>query len=127
MQQFIGIADAHGIESFISLTNLNAISVLKTRTKDNGGPTLSALKMRAIANRHRHAVLYKVSVSQEVAEIISDMIDSEKYKEALIFMKQASEIVEIVPSYGMKNSWALIPNDILDPYWNSPEKHDASL
>ena len=112
--QYVGIADAHGLDSFVPWTNLYALSSL-TRDKHDVN-TINSLHIRALANRHRHAVIYRVTLSQEEGEKIKKLYDTGKYEEALIQMKKAATEVEIGKDIGMKKSWNLIPNNDLDPF-----------
>lgn len=112
--QYVGLADAHGLESFIPWTNTYVISLLNKDKAAND--MVSMLFWRARANRHRHAVVYRATLSQEDANIVNDLVDKGKFKEALIKLKKLASVVEITNTLGMKKSWNLIPNDDLDPY-----------
>lgn len=112
--QYIGIADAHGLESFIPWTNKYAISLLNRDKSAN--ELVNMLSMRARANRHRHAVVYRVALSQKDASMIDDLVNKGEYKEALIKLKKLASVVEITKAMGMEKSWNLIPNDDLDPF-----------
>jgi hypothetical protein len=113
MNQYVGIADCHGIESFVPWTGLRVVSILNKDTKANS--LLNTLHLRVMANRQRHAVLYRVDLEKDQADIIEKLVNEGKYKEALVFLKNTSKKVEI--SKGMEKSWKLIPNDDLDPYY----------
>jgi len=105
MNVFFGIADAHGIESFIPESHKNQI--------------LFALSIRAESNRQRHACLYKVGCTDDNVRVIKALIESGERDEALGYMKENCEC-QIQP--GFENSWELIPNSKLDPYWSANGK-----
>lgn len=98
---YIGLADCHGIESFIPEAEAKTI--------------LFGLKMRATVNRQKHAVIYKVDVSDDTVKIINELLEKCKYKEALNVLKAVPN-VEIMKEAGMAKSWRMIPNDDLDPF-----------
>ena len=95
---YIGIADCHGIESFIPLAEGNA----------------TILSIRANANAHRHAVVYMAKVTQVQADKINDLMARGKYKEALQYLKR--NVKDISVQRGREKSWNLIPNPDLDPW-----------
>lgn len=104
--KYFGIADAHGIESFIQ-----------------GDPTDSEHKMNAMmldlragANRHRHAVVYIVDLSEEAAALIQADLDDGLFPEALDNLKGEALNVSLTNLPGAEKSWRLIPNSDLDPY-----------
>ena len=104
--KYFGIADAHGIESFIK--------------GDPNGPdhshTATLLHFRAGANRHRHAVVYIVDISDDAAELIEADLADGLYPEALDTLKSLANEVELTNLPGAQKSWNLIPNSDLDPY-----------
>ena len=116
---YVGIADAHGIESFIGLDALNASSLLTDRKKNKGNALSQVLFLRAQCNRHRHAVAYRVELDSENAVRIGELIEGERFKDALVLLKQAAKNIKL--GQHMENSWALIPNDILDPWWTDSD------
>ena len=71
MKQFMGIADAHGVESFI----------------EHDIKRLSLLIMRARANRQRHALVYTVSVGSAEEKKIKEYLMENKYIAALKYLK----------------------------------------
>ena len=101
-----GIADCHGIESFVLDSDKEASEQI--------------LYQRAEANRQRHAIMYKVEVSQKHAKAIEQQIKLGKYTQALNVLK-AFAVRWYFPQGkdGMyTNSLNLIPNPKLDP-WRS--------
>lgn len=100
-KEFVGIADAHGIESFIATANLQK-------------GTLGMLHLRAMANRHRHALVYKVTLNTNAEAQVQKLLTANKYKEALRVLKVQALAIDITTDCA--KSWKLIPNDDLDPY-----------
>jgi len=95
----IGIADAHGIESYLSENEVN----------------IGVLSMRASLNRQRHALVYKIYVTKLQDEIIEAHIGNKDFIGALKYIKDNVENIEIQKGY--EKSWKLIPNHDLDPYY----------
>ena len=104
--KYFGIADAHGIESFIK----------GDPSEDKNSQTAMILHLRAGANRHRHAVVYVVDIPEEVAEEIDDLIIAGKYIEALNYLKGSVKELQLTSLPGAEKSWGMIPNPDLDPY-----------
>ena len=104
LKKYLGIADAHGIESFISEEEYKAKPF--------------PFQMRADANRQRHAVSYVVELTEDRVAKIKKLLGENKYKKALTELKKQAVTIgfpkDRLSSY--ENSWALIPNDKLDPY-----------
>ena len=104
LKKYVGIADAHGIESFISEEEYKAKPF--------------PFQMRADANRQRHAVSYVVELTEDRVAMIEKLLKENEYKKALTELKIQAVTIgfpkDRLSSY--ENSWALIPNDKLDPY-----------
>ena len=98
-EKYVGIADCHGIESFIPF--------------HEGKKKLMELKLRAISNRQRQAVVYIVALNKLLAKQIERYLDEKNYERALIMLK-AAPVIYFLEDYG--NSWDLIPNPKLDPW-----------
>ena len=104
MNTFIGIADCHGIESFLPM--------------EGNEKQLGFLVMRAGANRHRHALVYQVELTPDQSDSIKQMMENGKYILACralhdpAFLQNALVGVET----SMIDSWEMIPNPRLDPY-----------
>ena len=75
--KYFGIADAHGIESFIK----------GDPSEDKNSQQAMILHLRAGANRQRHAVVYVVDIPEEVAEEVDDLIINGRYIDALNHLK----------------------------------------
>ena len=97
--RYVGIADAHGIESF--------------KQQDKGVPVV--LTLRASANRQRHALVYEVFLTQKQVDKVNEMIKADRFKDALVFLKLRDTFAV---EESMRRSADMIPNDALDPYWN---------
>lgn len=100
-KMYIGIADAHGIESFV--------------LKDKASWSPATFLLRANANRQRHACYFEADLTEDEAEMIQQLVNAEKYAMALQLLK--SQPAVLVSEEHM-HSWTLIPNDKLDPYWS---------
>jgi len=97
----IGIADAHGIESYEFAEKLEK-------------STIDMLWIRAMANRHRHALVFRVVMSSKDDEKVMEFLKVGEWQKALTFVKEKNKKLEI--SQGCEKSWALIPNPALDPW-----------
>ena len=105
--KYFGIADAHGIESFIQ----------GDPTDINHSVQAMVLGLRAGANRHRHAIVYIVDLSEETAASIQADLDDGLFIEALDNLKGSVETMELTNLPGAEKSWRMIPNSDLDPYY----------
>ena len=103
---YFGIADAHGIESFIK----------GDPTSKEHAHQAMILHLRAGANRHRHAVVYTVDIPEHVAEDVQDHLDNGDYIEALVRLKLSVKTLQLTKLPGAEKSWGMIPNPDLDPY-----------
>ncbi len=117
-KRFVGIADCHGVESFIPIDKAD----------------LSILQMRAEANPQRHAVVYSVDLTNGYVEKILDSLETANhsdnpnyhYKNIVRMIKTwASDDGAINKGLGLppinlkvsnKKIWKNIPNSKLDPY-----------
>jgi hypothetical protein len=110
--EFIGIADCHGLESFIPALDFN----IEEETFSLNTPAIAFMNMRANANRHRHSVVYKADVSQEDVSVIDALMKRGEYVQALEELKSRARGISLVKSPGAEKSWRLIPNPDLDPF-----------
>jgi hypothetical protein len=108
---FYGIADAHGLESFIPSQFTGEIEGFQIPPKD-----LSLMGYRAQANRHRHAVVYQVDIPLESAKEALELFNKGEYSTALELVKEKADSVSLMKIPGAEKSWKLIPNPDLDPY-----------
>ncbi len=99
---YIGIADAHGIESIVP---------------EEGADTHRALilSLRANANRQRHAVSFRAMLDDGAIALIEALLKAQKFVDALTALKlQAKEVKVESPQH--ERSWHMIPNPKLDPF-----------
>ena len=104
--KYFGIADAHGIESFIQ----------GDPTDINHSVQAMVLDLRAGANRHRHAVVFIVDIPESTAQDIEDLLEEKDYIEALVRLKMSVKFLQLTNLPGAEKSWRMIPNPDLDPY-----------
>jgi len=129
---YYGIADCHGIESFIKEPNLDRSTNLD-RLKELGlsdmsgaddpdkkqyGGNLGMMMMRCKFNSQRHPVVYRVKMSEDAASTIEEMLADGDYAEALTLMKDMAEETQIARGTGTNSEkmWKMIPNPDLDPF-----------
>jgi hypothetical protein len=109
---YCGIADAHGLESFMECEGMAKAPF--------------PLTMRAQTNRQRHAMVYWVTLSDEKAQQMKDAIEQAQedsnWHTPLLLLKNPDFTLEVSFEHSMKDSWAMIPNDRLDPYWSSDDE-----
>ena len=96
--EYGGIADAHGIESFVPFAKISM-----------------AHELRAVSNRQRHAVVYKVVIDPDTVEAVEELLESQEYEYALTYLKENA--LEVGIEKGFDRSWGMIPNPELDPYY----------
>lgn len=111
MDEYVGLADCHGIEAFKRLSDC---------------PThwSALLQMRARANDHRHAVAFKVKLTESEAKQIIDLVEHAQYIDALNVLKTMSGVML---QEGFQGRWRNIPNPMLDPYWEGrPIKNERT-
>ena len=113
IKTYIGIADAHGLESFFHLDDADAESDRK-----------KFLQLRASLNRQRHACFYELTLNQFESKLIQKLLDNRMCKSALRILKQFPKI-KIERS--CKNSWELIPNSKLDPWYSGELDEEDQL
>jgi len=155
---YYGIADCHGIESFIksvdpdrpemdqakakaaelakkaeredrlkglglsdkggekSREEAKAAAIDKEKQKENA--EMSFMSIRCGANAQRHAIVYKVLLQEEVAEMVEDLKRKGKSVNALKLIKKHALEVQIGRGTGVnaEKAWKMIPNPKLDPF-----------
>jgi len=99
--EFIGLADAHGIESFV-----------KKDEADSG--FLTTVGLRAATNRQRHAVVFRAFLYGPDAEMVNHLIKDGEFVSALNALKLYADEI-FVENHWLK-SFELIPNPDLDPW-----------
>lgn len=112
MNTYCGIADAHGLESFMECEGV--------------GSAPMTLRMRASMNRQRHALVYWVELPDGKAEQMHEAIRQAQadgdWHEPLLLLKNPEFTETVSFEDSMKGSWDMIPNDKLDPYWGSDDE-----
>lgn len=128
---YYGIADCHGLESFMKepdLTNadkldrLHRLGLASHGSKDDPmkkeyGGNLAMMQMRCKFNGQRHPVVYRAKLSDEDADMVQDLLDSGDYINALNVVKGNSEEVQLARggNGSAEKAWKMIPNPDLDP------------
>ena len=102
---YIGIADAHGIESIIPEESADSHRKF-------------VFSFRANANRQRHAVSYAVTLDDEGFAKVEEQIKAGNFVNALHVLKLRAKEVR-VESTQHEKSWHMIPNPDLDPYYST--------
>lgn len=131
---YFGIADCHGIESFtkenIDHTYLNQLDrIHDLGLADETAPTrksvmqeyngqLNMMMMRCSFNQQRHPVVYRVSLTDDVADYVQSFVDRQDYIGALNAIKDHSTEIQLARGQGMnlERRWKMIPNPDLDPF-----------
>ena len=98
---YVGVADAHGIESFNEKNNTTDFE-------------RHCQIMRAGANRQRHAVYFEADLDKPAFKIVNEHLNEGNYALALEWLKRLSLELRSLPEH--ESSWKLIPNVDLDPY-----------
>jgi hypothetical protein len=111
---FYGLADCHGIESFIATEVFDPETEELFTPKDQTG----MIAMRAQFNAQRWPVVYKVSLELEDAHDIEELLQDGEYEEALNTLKERAHNISLarVPGTNPKKNWDMIPNPNLDPH-----------
>ena len=111
-----GLADAHGIETLVWH---DADVPMQKHDRQQK----AMLSIRAESNRHRHATYFEIKKVEVGDKIVLDrLLQLGKYISALTYLKGVSEEVRIPSNHS--NSWELIPNPRLDPYYSVDEDVD---
>ena len=112
VKTYCGIADAHGLESFMECEGM--------------GSAPMTLTMRASLNRQRHAMVYWVELSDTKADEMKMAIKQAQadgdWHAPLLLLKNPDFVDTVAFEDSMKNSWDMLPNDRLDPYWGGEEE-----
>tara|TARA_Y100000296_G_C5068284_1_gene203495 strand:- start:283 stop:645 length:363 start_codon:yes stop_codon:yes gene_type:complete len=109
LTEFIGLADAHGIESFMSRKEANA----RFET---------LISIRAGTNRQRHAVCFAALLTESGEKAVNAQMEAGDFIEALNVLRAVA--MSLVCEEGWEKSWKLIPNPKLDPWWSEPKPEE---
>jgi len=128
---YYGIADCHGLESFIKEPNrevwtevdfLNSIGVsdissAKLDDKKAFNGQLNMMQMRCRANMQRHPVIYRALMETDDADMVQYQLDRGDYIMGLKIVKANSKEIQLARGTGtnLEKQWAKIPNPELDP------------
>ena len=107
MKEYVGIADCHGIESFVPIDNL---------TKED----LMMMYIRCESNAQRHALVFKVKLSAEQHRRVQALLNKCSYILAFKLIKELNsdgKIKHMEISTGKEHLYNRIPNPKLDPYY----------
>jgi hypothetical protein len=121
---FYGLADCHGIESFVhDLDDTSAALFFEEKDKKEKNSKQFAMCLRAQANQQRHAVVYRAAIPQSQIEVIEAFIKAGDYITALNEVKSSAKEI-MLGTYGTtkaaaEKNWKMIPNADLDPYHNN--------
>jgi hypothetical protein len=107
--KFYGLADAHGLESFMPLPYVDELVGFQPDPK-----IVSGMALRSEANIARHSVVYIADVTLEAAKEITALLEAGEEAEALIYLKENHKQIQIRKRPGSQKSWRLIPNPDLD-------------
>ena len=102
MKTVIGIADCHGLESFMPL--------------EGNEKHLGFLVLRAGANRQRHALVYQVELNENQVGVMDGLLSEGEYITACALLHDPSFIENVGVEQSMLSSWEMIPNPRLDPF-----------
>lgn len=131
---YYGMADAHGIVSFIPepaesehwvdmdrMFDLGMIDMRAEATpeKKKYNTTLGMMLRMAQANMQRHSVVFRVELNKTTAEMVDDMISSGEYDTALNLIKAEAITIQLAKVGGTNSEkmWNAIPNPELDPMY----------
>ena len=107
--KFYGLADAHGLESFMPLPYVDELTGFQPDPK-----IVSGMALRSEANVAKHSVVYIADVTLEAAKEINKLMENGEGSEALIYLKENNKQIQIRKRPGSQKSWRLIPNPDLD-------------
>lgn len=124
---FYGLADCHGVESFVHEVSPVARELFfAPEESENVQAGQYAMCLRAHANPQRHAVAYRVKMDDSKSDIVQEMLKKSQYIEALNFIKENCEELQLGTQYTTKKAaeknWNMIPNPDLDPYYHDDDK-----
>lgn len=122
IKTYYGIADCHGLESFICIDDYKQKEMLSVLEGDSKPAPFSemdiitTLLLRARYNDHRHPVVYTAKVSSKDDKKIVKLMKAGKHADALIYLKNHAKEISIENGLYNKIRWEKIPNRVLDPY-----------
>lgn len=132
---YYGLADCHGLESFVSKKDLatqEMIQILKNPLKDPHSPEkvlnelVHALIIRARANYQRHATVYQVELLEENAAKVKEFLNNNDPINALLYLKKVAVETSIAKDPMLKHMWNHIPNPAIDPMYHIKEDNEGN-
>ena len=81
--------------------------------------------LRALANRHRHAVYYEVWLAEDEVRKIRQLMEKRRWQEALMELKKYQITFPEKDRKEFEESWKLIPNPKLDKMFQQRLLHEA--
>ena len=110
LEKYYGIADAHGVEFFLPYSK---------RATD-----IFPYDERAQLNRQRHALYFEIEIERYDADTVKKRLGKKDFIGAFNHIKKRAVIIGFPkdhrPEY--EQSWELIPNPKLDPYYREESK-----
>ena len=110
MAKYTGIADAHGLESFFPVEGNERHQMM--------------IQMRAGLNRQRHALVFEVELDDAQAQTIKAILQEGDFIGACQLLHDPNFVDSVGAEQSMVDSWDMIPNDALDPYWSASHEEE---
>lgn len=129
METYYGLADCHGIESFMCEKDFTTRAMLNRLKNDGSTPrrkeeaqyelrvALAQLEWRARANYQRHATIYQAILTKEHAREIQNLLNAQKFVEALLYLKEHAKEIHLPKDKLLSHLWKTIPNHEIDPFY----------
>lgn len=123
LETYIGLADCHGLSSFIEDTINPRLMVsifgeeeAKEKEKQRNA-MLHGMQLSAYHNNQRRTVVYQAKVTKEVADEIKELMQDGENLDALIVLKDRNTQIALLQGVpNAKKFWEQIPNPDLDPF-----------
>lgn len=131
---YYGLADCHGLISFIKepnesdewtdvdqLFDIGLIDIDSTDSpeKKEYNKNINMMSMTAQANQQRYTLVYRAKISPEIAKDISLLLKKGNEEDSLNILKNEAIEVQLVKNGGLnlEKAWDKIPNPELDPMY----------
>lgn len=118
---YYGLADCHGLESFIHDVHDDMMDLFFTKTESKSkNSDQYAMCLRARENQQRHAVVYRVCLPESITSEIEQCMKDGEYSQALSLVKENATETQMgtfmTTKAAAEKNWRMIPNPDLDPY-----------
>jgi len=118
---YYGLADCHGLESFVHDVDDSMTDLFFTKQESKSKSSDQyAMCLRARENQQRHAVVYRVLLPEEIVKMIEQDLKDGNYQKALQEVKENTVKVQVgtfmTTKAAAEKNWRMIPNPDLDPY-----------